>query len=134
MADCDRLKHVNDTFGHKAGDRFIKATSGILTTSFPDNSEFFRLGGDEFLIIVPGSDESDCEKYMEEIKAQSNLVIEDTRVSVSVGSAIMEWPDDSFEKVYEKADNMMYQEKNIKHAQQAALEKKLASNKNNRKA
>ena len=134
MADCDRLKHVNDTFGHKAGDRFIKATAGILTTSFPDNSEFFRLGGDEFLIIVPGSDKSDCEKYMEEIKAQSNLVIEDTRVSVSVGSAIMEWPDDNFEKIYEQADKMMYLEKNVKHAQQAALEKKLAQNKNNRKA
>ena len=134
MADCDRLKHVNDTFGHKAGDRFIKATAGILTTSFPDNSEFFRLGGDEFLIIVPGSDKADCEKYMEEIKAQSNLVIEDTRVSVSVGSSIMEWPDENFEKVTEKADKMMYLEKNVKHAQQAALEKKLASNKNNRKA
>ena len=135
MADCDRLKHVNDTFGHKAGDRFIKATAGILTTSFPDNSEFFRLGGDEFLIIVPGSDQDDCEKYMEEVKAQSNLVIEDTRVSVSVGSAIMEWPDESFEKVYDAADKMMYQEKNIKHAEQAALEKKLAAqNKNNKKA
>lgn len=134
MADCDRLKHVNDTFGHKAGDRFIKATAGILTTSFPDNSEFFRLGGDEFLIIVPGSDQGDCEKYMEEIKAQSNLVIEDTRVSVSVGSAIMEWPDEPFEKVYEKADRMMYIEKNVKHAEQAALEKKLAEGKKNKKA
>ena len=126
MADCDRLKHVNDTFGHKAGDRFIKATAGILTTSFPDNSEFFRLGGDEFVIVVPGSDKADCQKYMEEIKAQSNLFVEDTRVSVSVGAAIMEWPDDNFETIVERADKLMYEEKKIKHAQQAVLEKKQA--------
>ena len=130
MADCDRLKHVNDTFGHKAGDRFIKATAGILTTSFPDNSEFFRLGGDEFLIIVPGSDMTDCQKYVEEIKAQSNLVIEDTRVSVSVGFSVMDWPDDNYDKIVERADSLMYEEKKVKHAEQAALEKKQAAKNN----
>ena len=48
--DLDRLKDINDNFGHKMGDKLIKAISKILIEEFP-NASIYRTGGDEFIVI-----------------------------------------------------------------------------------
>jgi diguanylate cyclase (GGDEF)-like protein len=51
-ADLDRLKSVNDTWGHEAGDRAVVATSGVLQASFRDSDIVARFGGDEFVALA----------------------------------------------------------------------------------
>ena len=52
-ADCDGLKNINDTFGHHVGDELIRNSSSVFRVCMPPESVIFRMGGDEFLIVVP---------------------------------------------------------------------------------
>ena len=52
LADLNGLKHLNDTFGHAAGDEAIAAVSKVLMDSAPEGARVIRIGGDEFLIIA----------------------------------------------------------------------------------
>lgn len=54
MADLDRFKHVNDTFGHAAGDRLLIEVARRLAENLAHRGRVFRLGGDEFTIVIPG--------------------------------------------------------------------------------
>lgn len=56
-ADCDGLKEINDTYGHNAGDEYIKATVNLFKTVLPPERILFRMGGDEFLILLPSTSE-----------------------------------------------------------------------------
>ena len=51
-ADCDKLKFINDTFGHKMGDQFIKETADLLKDTFRKADTIGRLGGDEFVVLL----------------------------------------------------------------------------------
>ncbi|WP_379550752.1 EAL domain-containing protein [Qipengyuania sp. DGS5-3] len=57
MLDLDRFKHVNDTLGHPAGDALLKQVAARITQIVGDKGEIGRLGGDEFLIILPDMDD-----------------------------------------------------------------------------
>ena len=52
--DVNRLKKVNDTYGHAEGDRHIKAAANVIRESFGNAGECFRIGGDEFFVILGG--------------------------------------------------------------------------------
>ena len=56
VADLDHFKTINDTGGHHAGDRALKAVSGLIRAQLRAFDLAYRLGGEEFLILVPGSD------------------------------------------------------------------------------
>ena len=56
FADLNSFKHVNDKNGHSAGDSILKKAAGILCEVFPD-SEVYRAGGDEFVVVAAGLDE-----------------------------------------------------------------------------
>ena len=53
FADIDDLKHVNDSFGHAEGDRYILSVAGILL-GFARDAVVCRMGGDEFMLLIPG--------------------------------------------------------------------------------
>ncbi len=71
MVDLDNFKHVNDTFGHNAGDKALVQTADILRECFPDQF-VSRLGGDEFLVVVSG-------KEPEEVKQGSSRLLKTIR-------------------------------------------------------
>ena len=52
MCDLNFLKETNDNYGHEAGDELIKASANILNETFKDVGKCFRLGGDEFIVVV----------------------------------------------------------------------------------
>src|SRR6185503_16718227 len=59
LADLDNLKHVNDEYGHAAGDRLIRLCADVLRATLRGYDKLYRWGGDEFLLILPTAHASD---------------------------------------------------------------------------
>jgi two-component system, cell cycle response regulator len=70
VADLDRFKHVNDTFGHTAGDEVLKKFSKILKTHTRRSDFCGRLGGEEFLVVMTHATRKDVAKVAERIRAE----------------------------------------------------------------
>ncbi len=112
MADVNGLKMTNDTFGHEAGDELIIGSAECLRQSFIDNDQIYRIGGDEFCVIVNGSEKqvTECLKQMEEIGSRWKGEYVDG-VSLSYGFASAEEFDD-IDRMLKAADKRMYAFKN----------------------
>ncbi len=109
--DMNALKQINDTYGHEEGDQLIIKMVQSLKRVIKENGFITRLGGDEFLIVLPAlKDEGEIAYVADQIKAIE--VSYDKVVSnFSVGYAIMRSIDESFLDVMKAADERMYQEK-----------------------
>ena len=68
-ADITGLKHVNDTYGHQAGDILINGSASILCSSFSSLGKVYRVGGDEFLLLLHGT-EQQVEKAIDEMRTK----------------------------------------------------------------
>ena len=110
VCDINGLKHVNDTLGHAAGDQLIKDASNLLCEYF-DHGAVFRVGGDEFTIILH---EKGFETMNEDLAA-INHVIEDNiakeKVVVSIGCSVLRDEDKQLHDAFERADQRMYERK-----------------------
>jgi len=110
VCDINGLKIVNDTLGHAAGDKLIKDASALICEYFTHGA-VYRIGGDEFTVILQekGYD------TMHEVMAEINRVIEDNikknEVVVSIGYSKLTPEDQLVHDVFERADQMMYQRK-----------------------
>ncbi|MCZ6458645.1 MAG: diguanylate cyclase, partial [Gammaproteobacteria bacterium] len=114
--DLDDFKKVNDTEGHKAGDRLLIEISKRLAAALREVDTIARLGGDEFAVIVPGCDDEKsvsrlCERI---IKSLTKPIVVDRMehtVGASIGVAL--FPDDgrAVEELVMKADSAMYRAK-----------------------
>lgn len=71
FADLDHLKSINDTFGHAAGDFAIKIVGKILKSAVSSNSFIGRIGGDEFVAMVPISEHITSEQILQEIREKN---------------------------------------------------------------
>ncbi|MDQ1479086.1 MAG: hypothetical protein QOE62_4315, partial [Actinomycetota bacterium] len=92
FADVDGLKAANDTFGHDAGDRLLEAVAEIVVRSLTDRGDAraFRIGGDEFAILVPGASQSTTEDVAESLRDlfhHTPALDNGISVSASIGSA-----------------------------------------------
>jgi len=74
VADLDRFKHINDTFGHNAGDEVLKKFSKILKTHIRRSDLCGRLGGEEFLIVMTHASRQDAERVAERIRAEFEML------------------------------------------------------------
>lgn len=121
VSDLNGLKHLNDTYGHAAGDEALLAVANVLTASAPTGSKVVRIGGDEFLIfaaIDPASNEDDIfpdkvDKGIEEYnKSHSNPY----QVGVSYGWVVLPPRDGmmSLDEYIEMADAKMYEMRQIR--------------------
>lgn len=117
--DVDGLKLVNDTFGHDAGDQLLKSAASVIKSAFREEDVIARIGGDEFAILLPGSERTAVESACQRIKAAVaayNQDNPDLLLSMSVGFA---WAEDAkMDLVFQEADNNMYREK-LHHSQSA---------------
>jgi diguanylate cyclase (GGDEF)-like protein/PAS domain S-box-containing protein len=90
MVDIDHFKRINDRFGHEAGDRVLRKVSDILAQNARSGDIVCRWGGEEFLILMPGSNAAAAKRRADEIRSRINDQIEivgGSRVSVSIGVA-----------------------------------------------
>lgn len=117
LTDCNRLKHMNDEFGHAAGDIFIIKTANTLENELPDNSRVIRMGGDEFLSLLPNSDSDDANAYMERVNQRlSQIRVYDQTISASMGCATTSDPNFNMDKLTAQADAEMYKRKKEFHS------------------
>ena len=113
VCDVNGLKHVNDTYGHKAGDEYIRAASDLICELF-QHSPVFRMGGDEFTVFLTGRDFENRSEYMKNLHNTSVNNIESGRVVVSGGIADYSGDKDKdIHSVFERADALMYEEKKL---------------------
>ena len=115
--DLDMFKSVNDTYGHNMGDKLLRAVSQRLLGCIRKSDYAFRIGGDEFALIMTGNAINDiaCQKLMDRIKETINspFHIDDhiLRVDTSCGYAICPKCSTSAQELRELADRRMYQDK-----------------------
>lgn len=116
MLDLDGFKGVNDTFGHKAGDAMLWEVGRIIKAELRDYDFLARYGGDEFVAIVPETDNSDvielCARIETAVESYaSTFTGVGTPVGVSVGSASYPAQGETFEDLLIAADKAMYRTK-----------------------
>ncbi len=109
--DLDGLKHINDTLGHDIGDKYIKEACRIICRAF-QHSPVFRIGGDEFAVILENEDFSHREKILAAFTHQMRENAEKGEVVISVGmSEFIPVRDACVQPVFERADSEMYFQK-----------------------
>lgn len=116
MMDLDDFKSINDNYGHAAGDKLLTAIGGILTETFRTDDIVARVGGDEFIAFLSGSDNRATaeQKGQELLERVRTLKIEgiDTAASVSIGAASAPGCGRTYEALSAVADEALYQVKN----------------------
>ena len=111
VGDVNGLKRINDTLGHKAGDEYIRAASRMLCEYY-SHSPVFRIGGDEFVMILQGQDYENRDSILAEINREIEGNIGSNDVVISLGMAVFErGKDQSFHEVFKRADDLMYKRK-----------------------
>jgi diguanylate cyclase (GGDEF)-like protein/PAS domain S-box-containing protein len=109
MADLDGLKIVNDSLGHAAGDLLLKRAAAFLKESFRTEDIIARIGGDEFIILLPKTTQDEVAEILSRLR--SDLKNQNKHMlNLSIGSATSE-SDQSLYDVMQRADALMYQEK-----------------------
>ena len=116
--DIDDFKKLNDTYGHRVGDIFLKEFTNKLSLSFRSTDILGRVGGEEFVLYLSGVGEN--KHYLEEKANQIQTICNSVRLdacpekefSCSIG--IARFPSDAktYTELYEKADKAMYYVKN----------------------
>ncbi|MBR6871935.1 MAG: sensor domain-containing diguanylate cyclase [Ruminococcus sp.] len=116
MADLNNLKMINDKYGHKAGDNYIKGSCHMICDIYK-HSPVYRIGGDEFVIILQGEDLSNRHKLFKRLNDAFASTYNDPdakpeqRYSAAVGMAEHVSADPSVEAVFKRADKSMYENK-----------------------
>ena len=116
-ADSDGLKFVNDSFGHVVGDELIRLTVSLFRIALPEKSVMFRMGGDEFFIVLPNTTQAECDKYIDDMRVMSRaLLLKGRPIGVSFGSGELASSSQSLFDAMETADKRMYEEKTLKRS------------------
>lgn len=116
MVDLDHFKAVNDTYGHLAGDRLLRAVANSCRRVIREGDVLVRYGGEEFLVLLPGAGRDDVIQVGERIRrAVSETTVEDgssrISVTVSIGAATYRDGTDSPDALIELADRALYDAK-----------------------
>lgn len=122
VADIDELKEINDERGHLAGDKHIINAASIINQIIDEHCRLFRIGGDEFMIILPETSEADAEKILEQIIEEldnynTSLKKGEPILSISFGLGICDGKEDCLEAAIHHADKEMYKNKAMKKAE-----------------
>lgn len=121
VLDINYLKKINDTHGHMLGNELITTVAGIISDTFK-RSPVFRIGGDEFCVILQNRDLEDMKRLFEKFDHECATTYIDTgkdsaKFSISIAKGYAEYKpsagDTRFADVFERADNEMYRNKRL---------------------
>ena len=113
MFDIDFFKKINDTYGHDVGDKVLKKVVEIAEKHIRKEDFLFRIGGEEFVIMLAGADKNKAYQIAEEIREdiKQNAFEENFNVTVSFGVTEVK-EDDDLETALKRADMALYESKN----------------------
>jgi diguanylate cyclase len=113
--DIDHFKRINDSYGHRAGDKVLQVVAECFANSVRSTDFVARYGGEEFVFILPGSTPEDAMLMMNRIRekvAEIGFHFRGTPVSVTVSSGLTSLrPEDGSDDAFDRADKAMYQAK-----------------------
>ncbi len=114
MLDLDRFKQVNDTYGHPTGDVILYETAQILQDTAREIDMPGRYGGEEFIVILPGTTEEEAEKFAERVRrrvAEHVYRDEATEVRMTLSAGVASYPGPGIEEpgaLLRRADEALY--------------------------
>lgn len=112
VTDVNGLKLTNDAYGHDMGDKLLIKVSDILKNSCRKEDIICRVGGDEFVVLLPGINNEKAEEITDRIVEESRSAsLDSVIISLAVGYATKNRDDKDILEVYREADNKMYKNK-----------------------
>jgi diguanylate cyclase (GGDEF)-like protein len=113
MADLDRFKKINDTYGHDAGDRALEAIAKFFQKNIRDVDAVARYGGEEFVMLIPDADQSAAFSLAQRLRQELAKVNLDDLPPITMSLGIAAYPSDGtdIEELIKKADAAMYEAK-----------------------
>ena len=116
MADVDKLKDVNDYLGHNIGDQVLKNVADIFTLVFRQEDIVSRMGGDEFIVVLPNTGDQEAKIIIDRMNRQFdtfNAEHPELPIHISMGVSTAR-KGESLQDHLKIADNLMYEEKEKK--------------------
>lgn len=110
VGDINGLKYVNDTQGHAAGDQLIRDACALICEHFTHGA-VFRVGGDEFVVLLQGKGYDTMAEVYEELNRAIEANIPKGGVVISLGYSTLQPGDQQLRDVFERADQRMYERK-----------------------
>jgi len=112
IGDANGLKLINDAFGHFIGDELLRKIAEAIKSVCRSDDHIFRYGGDEFIVLLPNTSETEAEKISKRIhQACSEIQIGSVKFSMSLGWAVKKSLDDNLMEIITVAENFMHKRK-----------------------
>ncbi|WP_334131473.1 GGDEF domain-containing protein [Silanimonas lenta] len=114
LVDLDHFKRINDELGHDEGDRVLQAFTRLVQGSVRRTDRLFRYGGEEFVLLMPGTDELGLELAMSHLRSRlrEGLRAGGREVTVSIGGAVLR-PGEDRDHWFGRADEALYRAKEL---------------------
>jgi two-component system cell cycle response regulator len=106
VCDLDHFKRINDTHGHKTGDQVLVAAAHAMATHLRAEDALGRLGGEEFLVLLPDTGADAAVHFAERMRAEVARALTPVPVTVSIGLAT--WDGEAPEELLHRADEALY--------------------------
>jgi diguanylate cyclase (GGDEF)-like protein/PAS domain S-box-containing protein len=116
VTDIDHFKKINDNYGHQVGDEFLRKIANLISSHTRSSDIACRYGGEEFLLVMPGTSVKSAVKRAEELRlecAQIQIPYENKKLSVTLSFGVASYPahGQGAEEIVIKADKALYKSK-----------------------
>jgi diguanylate cyclase (GGDEF)-like protein len=114
LADIDRMKYINDYFGHFSGDKAIIDTYNTLNTNFGHIGRIYRIGGDEFVVIVEKTNINEIYAIIKNLEKEVDLIDKESEYDFSISLGVAEYDvslDEDIHATFLRVDHSMYENK-----------------------
>lgn len=134
VLDLDRLKEINDTYGHEAGDRALRAIGSVLKATVRQNDLCARFAGDEFVVVLwdcpPEHEARRVQELQNAVAAHPFEPRPGVRLSLSISAGPARYPNDghSFDELLAAADERMYRDKAVRRSRSGLRHNVIAQN------